>query len=173
MDISDLTKKEVSEVMGKTMKTIDDWCNKGLPFEKKGRSYSFDLRQVIQWREENLAGMTHGVRKIDQGILEHKLDKEKEDARLKHEQANKVEMENAVRRGELIVTDSAEAWWSIQLVNMRNKIMSIPTKLTPRIIGEDDKSIVSEIIKEACIDALNELSDDIRSEGRTLIKEND
>ena len=50
-----MNKKDIAKAFDVSLKTIDDWLLRGMPFiEKgsKGRSYTFSLPAVIQWHKE-------------------------------------------------------------------------------------------------------------------------
>jgi len=81
-----------------------------------------------------------------------------EDARLKKARADKVEMENAVARRELIPADEVVETWVDFVTACRSRLLAIPTGLAPHLVGRD-KSEISAAVKAAVVEALEELKD--------------
>lgn len=45
------------------------------------------------------------------------------------------------------------------LINFRNRILAIPSKVAPKIIGQKSIAVINEILQQELYDALNELSE--------------
>jgi phage terminase Nu1 subunit (DNA packaging protein) len=89
---SRLSKTDLAEARGVSLNTVYGWVRQGVPKNKNG---TFDLRDVSEWLAKR------GASKVGS--------REKERARLAREQADKLEMENAQTRGELVHVDDAAA----------------------------------------------------------------
>lgn len=87
------------------------------------------------------------------------LDLTAEKARLAKEQADKHEIENAVRRGELIEAADALDTWGDQIANARAKILAIGHTVAPVVAAETDATACQELIDERAKEALGELSE--------------
>jgi hypothetical protein len=85
-----------------------------------------------------------------------KLDDER--ARLAHEQANRAEMENEVRRGELLDTAQIEPALERAFVTIRQKLLSLGTKLGP-IVRPDNPHAARDSINAETERILAELAE--------------
>jgi hypothetical protein len=79
--------------------------------------------------------------------------------RLAAAQAEKVEHENAVRRGELADMRDVERFWTDCIANARAKALALPSKLSPRLVNIGDASLISAAIRAECHAFLAELVD--------------
>ncbi len=86
------------------------------------------------------------------------LDLQAERARLAKEQADKTAMENGRLRGELAPVGAARKLLESVGSTFKTRILSIPSKLAPAIIGLKTLPEVRELIEEYLHDALHELS---------------
>lgn len=81
-------RRKLADVFGVTDKTIQDWEDKGMPFEpggKHGVPNEYETADCIEWRRES----------SQKGIQAEK-------ERLTREQADQVEIKNMQARGELV-----------------------------------------------------------------------
>lgn len=77
---------------------------------------------------------------------------EVERARLTKQQADKVELENAVLRGQLVQVDEVAGLWTTAVINSKQKLLSIPTKAAPLVIGNTlagAKDVLDKLINES------------------------
>ena len=72
--------------------------------------------------------------------------------------AEKTELENAVRRGELCEASEVVAGWQTVLSRVRSRILRVPHITAPLVVGEPDIHTIRETIDSAVRDALTELS---------------
>jgi hypothetical protein len=79
--------------------------------------------------------------------------------RLAAAQAEKVEHENAVRRGELARMGDVVRFWTDCIANARAKALSMATKLSPRLVNIGDASVISAAIRAEVNAFLGELVD--------------
>ncbi len=82
--------------------------------------------------------------------------------RYKAAQADKIEMDMAVSRGELIVAADVMHAWQMILVRVKTRLLKLPTTLAPLIVGDLDLYSVQTKLKEGVADALSEASVDWR-----------
>jgi len=88
----------------------------------------------------------------------NKLDLNREKARLAKEQADKYELDNAERRGDLVSLEAIQTEYIDMVMSFRAKILSMPSKLAGAMVGETDfKKIRGEMERELH-EALDELS---------------
>ena len=81
-----------------------------------------------------------------------------ERARKDKETADKLQLENQVRRGELLEAAEVEAMWSMVLMRVRTRILALPSTLAPLVATEDDRGACYALLHEHCQEALEELS---------------
>lgn len=77
---------------------------------------------------------------------------EVERARLTKEQADKIELENAVLRGQLVKVEEVADLWTTAVINSKQKLLSIPTKAAPLVIGNTlagAKDVLDKLINES------------------------
>ena len=99
------------------------------------------------------------LRKVAAGHKgEGKLDLTDERARLAFEQANKTEMENAEKRGELISAPDYLAGAAVIVAGIRLRFMSMGAKLQHKLAGESDPRGCKRICDEATREILEDLS---------------
>lgn len=81
-----------------------------------------------------------------------------EKTRLTSAQADKIELENAVRQGELLEASECERAWSGLIGNSRARLLAIPSKLAPELAITNDPIAVENRLKSAIYEVLWELS---------------
>lgn len=83
-----------------------------------------------------------------------------EKARLDTARAEKVEFDLAIARGEYVKFDDVISAMGKIITEMRSKLLSMPTKLAPQIIGQERIPVVKDLIETAVYESL----ESIRSE---------
>jgi phage terminase Nu1 subunit (DNA packaging protein) len=86
------------------------------------------------------------------------VDGKLEKALLTRIQKEKAELELGVMRGELHRGEDVRAVMSDMIGNCRARLLSLPTKLSPMLLGQSEMAMVQDIIKRAIYEALTELS---------------
>jgi terminase small subunit / prophage DNA-packing protein len=148
-----VNKSQAAKICGISVTAFDSWIRQGAPFIEKGangKAWVFDTAQIIAWLEEKSRGV---VGEADA------LDKNAEQARLAKEQADKLAMENAERRGELLDQKRIGKAIEIVFVGVRSKVLSIPTKAAPQLVGIKKALEAEGLLKEFCHDALRDVSE--------------
>lgn len=79
--------------------------------------------------------------------------------RLAAAQAEKVEHENAVRRGQLADMREVERFWTDCIANARAKALARASKLSPQLVNIGDASIIAAAIRADTYAFLAELTD--------------
>lgn len=87
----------------------------------------------------------------------HSLQEEK--ARLTREQADKTEMENRLRRREVLERGLVDQAVIGAFARVRARLLSIPSKLAPRIARGMDPSEAEGILRDSIHESLRELAD--------------
>jgi hypothetical protein len=101
-----------------------------------------------------------GLRKTAAGHQSEdgKLDLTAERANLARVQRERIEMENAVTRGELVLGSDVEEMWGSEFTRVKNRLMAFPTKLAPLMIAVKSQGEAHDMLQAVCYEALNELS---------------
>jgi phage terminase Nu1 subunit (DNA packaging protein) len=81
-----------------------------------------------------------------------------EKARLTKAQADKAEMEVMELSGSLVRTEDVVEEWQSQLMDMKGKLLSIPSKLATLVADIDNPSEVQSLIDDYIREALQELA---------------
>ena len=151
------TDSELSEALGVSTRTVERYRNDGkLP--QKVRGMGTPLKHSIRFYLEQ----------FESGKI-NKLEEEK--IRLTSAQADDKELDVAQKRGELLPRDIVVVAWQGQKANMKAKLLNIPSKLAPLIVGEDSIEVIKDKAQELIYEALEELSKDgLPNEYRDRIK---
>lgn len=86
------------------------------------------------------------------------LDLNAERARLAKEQADKIERENALARGELVVIGAVEKWAEGLFHEVKAKFLGMPRALAPLLAAYTDPRQVEEKLEDAIHESLRALS---------------
>ena len=120
---------------------------------------------VAKYRKEGILGANDSLITALGKIRDHvdpnvndELDLTQERTRKEKEQADKLEMENALTRGETVLVEDVEKIWSDEYTRVKNKLLAAPPKLAPLMMGVKTTAEAEEIIKSVVEEALNELS---------------
>lgn len=88
-----------------------------------------------------------------------KLDYEDERALHERIKREKSELTLKLMKGELHKTEDVERVMNDMLTNFRSKVLSIPSKVAPRLIYKDDVNNIQDTIEIEVVEALQELSE--------------
>lgn len=142
-----ISKNQLSELLGKDRRTIDRKL-RGIPFEKQGRSYLYDLRTAIEAIYCAFESQDDDDETIDVRLEKAKLDR----ARRKL-----VELELEVKRSNLIPKEVLEKNLSTIFGEIKSKVLSIPTKAAQKFSGKIQKDVRS-VLDQLCKETLRDLS---------------
>jgi phage terminase Nu1 subunit (DNA packaging protein) len=153
-----VTKKELSEIIGVSERTITTYQKNGLPIEidgGRGQSNSYDTEVVIKWLIHREMERLHSDAGADGSVFDYEMER----ARLTHHQANKAGMEAEVMKGQLIPSQTVKTVWGDMLMNCRAKLLAIPTKAAHIFVNLTDLSEIQDALDVHVYEALSELSD--------------
>lgn len=145
-----LTRTELALAMEMHPGTLTKWERDGCPVAKRaprGRPSLFDRAAVEAWRDER-----------DATLKASGLSLEAARARFAKAQAERVEMQNAVRRGELLELAEVVREGQDILLVVRARLLALPSSLAPELARETEPHTVQRRLTEAIHDALRELS---------------
>jgi phage terminase Nu1 subunit (DNA packaging protein) len=142
-----VNKAALSEIIGVSERTLTDWQRDGLPVVysgERGESNQYDTEQVIAWM-------------IAREIA--KIQAESQKDRLARLQGDKVELEIAEKRGQLIPVEQIEPAWTAMVASARSFLRSQPDRLAHLLEVTDGVDAKRDLIAEAFDDALLKLSE--------------
>jgi phage terminase Nu1 subunit (DNA packaging protein) len=127
-------KAELAKRTGRAVPTVDSWIRRGLPFVSKGgpgKKWEIDTAAAIEWIVQHRAtGFRSGPQpavKIGE-TSDDDLDLTEERARLAKEQADRIALENAERRGGLIPVDDVVELWAKRIAAARAQLRGVPVQ---------------------------------------------
>src|ERR671913_163957 len=150
MDDIEVSAPELGDWLGLTDRSVRDLAADGtIPRSRRGRyPLKVCVRAYCAHAREVAAGRTS---------QDGELDIVAERARLAKEQADKLEMENAAARGELLPRGHVVSALQAVFARCRARLLSLPTKLAPLIVGEESPAVVQNRITQGVHEALEEL----------------
>ena len=148
-----LTGPEVAALLGVSIHTLQNYLKGKYPIPRQSNKkyYSPD---VGKWLKEKIE---RDIR-VDVDKDPNVLNPVAERARKDKEQADKVALENQVRRGELVEIGITETAWTLILMRVRTRLLAMPSSLAPLLSAEDDPANINKIIEDSVHEALAELS---------------
>lgn len=151
----DVNQKELAAILGITDRRVRQLKNefglfsKGITDEKKTKNYCLEkcVPEYINYKLEA---------EVQQGTI---YSKEKEQA--EHEQIKKKISILKLRKlkRELHEADDVEEFLTDMLVNFKGRLLSVPQKVAPLIVSEDDVNVILDILEREIFQALEELSE--------------
>jgi phage terminase Nu1 subunit (DNA packaging protein) len=136
------SKSDCSSIVGISIQAISKW---GLPEERVGKKILLDIREVVRHKIE---------------ILQKDDDAEsltRERTRLARAQADKVELENQIKRGDSVPSSVILTVWIQLIANFKSKLISLPDKLAVILADRSAPEIKTDLKKE-----INEVLEELR-----------
>ena len=143
VELTRLNQQQIAFICGVTSRSVRDWAD--APRNSDG---TYNAQEFIAWFIQRSSG----------GDGEKEYNNQRE--RLAAAQAEKVETENRLRRGELADTKQMIEMWSGILAAVRAKLLSMPNKLGPQLVNNNDPAAIVNRIRSEVYAALDELSGD-------------
>lgn len=126
-----LTLTEVSEATGKPLPTVHDWTKAGLASVKQGRARMVTAAALIRYL----------------AAREYQPGSQRE--RLAMEQADKVALENAAKRGELVYVDHVEYVLSSLAASLAAQLDALPGRMAGELAGINEPGVIRARLLEA------------------------
>jgi hypothetical protein len=142
--MKEVSGSELAALTGKTWRTVKE------RLEKAG---------VQPKRREGPADLYDSVLALAAIYVGDASDFDNQRERLAAAQAEKVEMENAVRRGQLTEIEAVERAWGGFVMNARARLLGMGTKLGPQLVNIGDAAVIAAAIRTESRAALAELAD--------------
>lgn len=147
------TQAEFGRHVGITQQAVADLVGRGV-IQGRGRG-KLDLdeaRLAYCAHLRSLAGNRSGDPEAD-------LDLTAERARKAKEEADKLEMQNAQLRGELLARSDVDAAVVGAFARVRARLIGVPTKVAPLVVSLENPAEAEGVIRKAVYEALKELAD--------------
>lgn len=127
-----LTGQELAERFGRTVRTITNWTNAGMPQRLVNGQPRFDWRACLEWREQKIRSDQRGVR--DAGGDASRQERMAE-ARLRRALAvaEQADLDLAERRAQLVTVDFMAEEFNRIATGLRSRLLAIPTAWEPRL----------------------------------------
>ncbi|WP_321285056.1 hypothetical protein [Exiguobacterium profundum] len=143
-----VTTAEISEIFGISTRRVQQLAKDGV-FVRVGHG-QFDLPASINSFIEY---------RLDDTKEEGVLDKSTEEAMWTRARRQKTELELQIMRGDLHRSEDVRRVMNDMLGAFRARILSIPSKFSPQLVGLTEIPPIKVVLKQAVHEALEELSD--------------
>jgi len=140
--------KELSEILGLSSRRIQQLAKEGALIRADRGKY--DLTSSIQSYLEYM---------MDRDKSDGELDKTTEEALWTRARRKKTELDLQIMQGELHRSDDVKLVMNDMLGSFRARLLGLPTKIAPQLIKKDEIPVIKQILKEAVLEVLDELSD--------------
>lgn len=150
-----LNKRQLADCFDVSEETITQWQNQGCPVESRARGSKgnvYDTGAVFAWR------IGRAQQRGDDGEPQGDLVAER--TRLTKLQADRVAIEIAEAKGQLVWADAVQESWATHIMAARARFLAFPTRYAPRIAPPGKVADVQEILREGIDECLNELASD-------------
>ena len=87
------------------------------------------------------------------------LDLTEERARKAKHEADRIEMQNAVTRGDLLPREDVDAAVMGAFARVRARVIGLPTKVAPMVVGMEVPAEIEVVVRKAVNEALKELAE--------------
>lgn len=138
---------QLAKCLGVSTRRIAALCDEGIVIKiDRGR---FDLTQSVKnYIDFKVSGATS---KEEQSF---------DDVRTEHEKLKMRKTELAVRRleGTLHRAEDVERLWTTMATAVKTRLLGLPVKVAPQVVGLEDTAEVQEILRREVSDALSEVS---------------
>ena len=139
MNISALTQTQAAALLSIAPRTLRDWHD-----APRNADATYSGPSLVAYYVKKMAG---GGEFDDQR------------QRLAAAQAERVEHENSVRRGDLADMRDVSRFWEECMANMRAKLLALPSKLSPRLVNIGDAGVINAALRADVHACLSELAD--------------
>lgn len=146
------TQREFAEHVGITQQAVSDLTRRGV-LAKGGSLDDWRLAYCQHIREQAAGRATGGD-----------LNLAHERARLAKLQADKVELDLAKMRGDLIPADEVEREWSDIIAAVRARLLALPSQAAAELAGKVPRREVEALVRRVVYQALRELARDGQAE---------
>lgn len=143
------TTKQLSECLELSTRRIQQLAEEGVLVRAQRGKYNAieSMKNYIRFLEERDAGNTGEVDYYHEKALHEKAKREK------------AEIEVAALKGKMHKSEDVAAVMNDMVASCRAKMLSLPTKVAPMVVGKNNVAVVRDLISREVKEALNELAD--------------
>jgi phage terminase Nu1 subunit (DNA packaging protein) len=146
--------KQVAKALNVSERRVQQLTKEGLPKEDRGK---YDLGKCMLWYIRYLQAALEASGRRDSTDEDYGGMRE-ERARLLRAEAELKEIELAKERGQVVTIADVEREWSAIVLSVKARIMAIPPRLAPEILGETSRVMAQAKIEKYCKEALAQLA---------------
>ena len=146
------TAKAIADIIGLSERRVRQLCDEGVISEYKGMKGLFEPKATIRAYIDYLRGSAETG---ENGVLSYS----EERALLIKAKRKNEEYELALKEKQLISADDVRKVLTTMLINFKNRLSGIPSKLSPAVSKMSNEAEIYEVMHEAVTEALEELSD--------------
>ena len=150
-----VNQSQLAETFGTTMPTVRAWVRRGCPVVQrgaKGKQWQFNTAEVAAWREQEAAAAAVGDTS--------RMDLDESRRRKEAANAAMAEIDLAKRRGELVEVEHIAEIVGDEYSRLRQRLLGLPVKIAPMLDTAETLQERREIIEDAIVECLAELSAD-------------
>jgi phage terminase Nu1 subunit (DNA packaging protein) len=143
----------VADLLGVTPRQVGNWVKeKGLPYKDDPRGRRFNWKSTLEWyivyraKKDGSRGSQVSAQDPESGgddaeTLDQAL------CRKTIAEANLKELELATKRGQVVAIADAQRAIEVVSKNVQQKLLSVPAKLTGRLMGVADRNRIHAILE--------------------------
>lgn len=146
--IDEITTGQLAKVIGKTTRWVNELTQSGV-FVRASRGKYLLAENVQRY-------IKHIQNRIEQDT---EVDYHKEKASHERAKRQKAELELQIMRGELHKSSDVEIVMNDMIAVFRSKILGLPSKLAPQLVGKSEIPIILDILTRDVHEALSELAE--------------
>jgi phage terminase Nu1 subunit (DNA packaging protein) len=149
-----VNRKQLADVFGISLPTVDAWVRSGCPFDQKGdrgREWVFDTADVMRWREQLARDDSGGQDAQDEAQLKR---------RKQLAEARSAELDLLERMGAVADIGVMERAWARVLAELQSSLRgAFITRCESQLLGETDGRAFKRILLGEVDSALEILAD--------------
>ncbi len=148
-----VTRTELADIFGVAMTTVDNWVRRGLPVIQrgtKGKAWQFNTSDVASWLERRAIERTETEDFGDEKALRR---------RKLAAEAQKIELELARARGDLVPLNQLERALANTFAELKTNLRTVPSRVATSLIGEESETRIKSVILAEVDQALEVLGD--------------
>lgn len=149
----------IANALNLTTRRVHQLKAEGLPTVGRGQ---YELGPCMAWY---IRYLQNALEKRGPNINPDTPDLLAEKTRLAREQGDKLAIENAISRGELVYVDDVVNTWADHISSAKAKLMAMPTKLAPQLVNQSNANVIAGRIREEVDNALVELAENSANVG--------
>ena len=147
-------KAELAEIFKVSVASIDAWLRRGCPYVQRGNrgaAWVFNIIDVAEWRFSGTSG--------EEGATEDP-EKMSPKERLDWYKGTRERLALERERGELVAADDVADAWEQQIAVAKGRLLSLPTRIAPELIGRSEPRDIERTLKTAITSVLEELANE-------------